>query len=536
MLAIDWMISENMKNGLRPIAAVLLMLILTASIPVESSSVAFWYGHLTWQGRGEYLAELDLLVGFGGEGLPCLDPSSGEDRACTGVNGLPGVSDTIRGPDGFFIDFGDDSQSDQLLFEVLEVYPDQGWVLTRAFDSSSVDGLITHLYPSSGPFTVSTEICCRIDSPYAARVWTVINFDLNNSGAVSVLPPIVDCAPGQICDFTVTSVDPDALDPERPNVQVRFSRPSQTGDRSFAQPEDAAVSGNKYVWYADIANGVELHSTQVFLEERNSNGVIVGTTSLDFVIRIREPRTVSDDDQIAIPVRWCVLDDSPTVDDPLRVGQMTLSGVFRERLAKVNAIFIPQANLGFFSAGRPIIIENGSGHADVPDPVTQGVVIHRLVNDCRMAWQRADPTVTGILTVQINRFDGADELLTDDVVGHAGVPLAWGSELSGDVGRQSLYAFSTIIDGAYLVSDPDYSLSRPLPNPDLIDKWLAHEFGHTLSLPDMPFDGSNLMDNINRNALVLMPDQVRAIRGQAVLYIPDVVINPEPGLLQLPTE
>jgi hypothetical protein len=530
--------SNNMKHGLQAIIAFLSLIFLTASHPVKSEAAIFWYGHLTWQGRGEageYLADLDFLAGFGGESLICIDPLSGQEQACTGANGLPGVGDTIRGPDSFRLDFGDGSQTSQLLFKVLAVYPTEGWVLTRAFDPLPIDGLISHRYAEPGPFTASVEVCCRPDSTYTARVWTEIDFNLNASGPVSVLPPIVDCALGRVCEFTITSVDPDAIDPERPNVQVRFPRPSETGDRDFQQPEKATLIGNKYVWNAGYAAQSGLHPTQVVLEERIAGGQLVGTTSIDFILRIRELVTLSDDDQIGIPVRWCVLANSPSVIDPGQLGQMTVAGVLRERLAKVNAIFLPQANLGFFLAGRPIIIENGPGQSDVPDPVSEGVVIHHLVNDCRMAWRRADPTVTGILAVQINRFDGADQLLTDDVIGHAGVPPSWDSEFSGDVGRQALHAFSTIIDGAYLVGEPAFSLTRPLPNPDPIEKWLAHEFGHALSLPHV-FESDNLMDNYNRNAIALNSGQVETIREQAVRFIPDVVINPEPGVLQIPTQ
>ena len=79
-----------MKRGMRAVVAVTMLILLTASMPVNSESTPLWYGHLTWQGRGEYLAELDFLAGFGAEGLTCVDPSSGEDQTCTGANGLPG--------------------------------------------------------------------------------------------------------------------------------------------------------------------------------------------------------------------------------------------------------------------------------------------------------------------------------------------------------------------------------------------------------------------------------------------------------------
>ncbi len=213
---------------------------------------------------------------------------------------------------------------------------------------------------------------------------------------------------------------------------------------------------------------------------------------------------------LEVPVRWCVLQGSPTETDPSGVKTR-----LHNRMADMNNfVYRPKANI-LFRSGLPVQQGGGGGLAippaqypvipdlslvgnpgDVinscpaePDPNSRcasspgdgAKEFNEVINRCRLAWlTQLGTVVNGVTAVQIRGF------VTKD-----GVATGW-------VG----FGYSAPFGSRTVLKDDSLIFS------DLQDKWASHEFGHTMSLPhgdgiDNDSDGTfdekdeNEADNLN---------------------------------------
>ncbi len=189
---------------------------------------------------------------------------------------------------------------------------------------------------------------------------------------------------------------------------------------------------------------------------------------------------------LEVPVRWCVLEGSPTLTDPAGVKTR-----LHTRMADMNNfVYRPKADI-LFRSGLPVQQGGGGGglaipparypvipdlnlvgnEGDVinscpanPDPNTRcdgrpgdgGKEFNEVINRCRLAWlTQLGTIVNGVTAVQIRSFVTKD----GDATGWVGFGY------SAPFGSRTL-----LKDDSLIFSDPQ-------------DKWASHEFGHTLSLP-----------------------------------------------------
>ncbi len=255
--------------------------------------------------------------------------------------------------------------------------------------------------------------------------------------------------------------------------------------------------------------------------------------------------------RVEIPIRWCALRGAPSIEDPALVGALTPDDVVRRRHEAANdAVYLPQANLRWRSAGNLVVesipllddpdcVESAPGVFDCARGQRGDVYVnpefnnfdefHDLVARCRAAWLAQDPTITGVTAVQINRFVGTD-----------GQPLPLlglgGRAAPGDRVAQAAAGRVMVVDAWY---------RRNATPPDTIDRLLAHELGHALSLEHGDgvdnegnrvldddddrfeykprFDGPNVMQYRTGTQLTL--DQVERMRSHALLTIPDLYVE-----------
>lgn len=176
------------------------------------------FGHIMWEakdGDPPNSARITFTAGFRRNGFTCRNPLSGGVVSCSGIDGLPGVGDVVLETiGGSRIDnFGDGSSTPTLYFKVFSININDNWLMARALQPGTADQeYILHSYAGTGPFTVVSESCCRINALSAPnahinnpgldyRFATVIDFSTRAS-PISLLPPIVDCPRESICTLS----------------------------------------------------------------------------------------------------------------------------------------------------------------------------------------------------------------------------------------------------------------------------------------------------------------------------------------------
>ncbi|HEX8701393.1 MAG TPA: choice-of-anchor A family protein [Myxococcaceae bacterium] len=145
-------------------------------------------------------------------------------------------------------------------------------------------GSITHTYNSDGPFTASISSCCRITNLSNPNenytVATPVRFNVNNSSPVSGLPPIVN-APVNTPNFTFQVP---AVDAEGDALTYRLASANESG--IVAPIQGLTVSSSGLVsWNTNGKIVGQLYTTQIVIEERR-NGVLIGSSAVDFILRI----------------------------------------------------------------------------------------------------------------------------------------------------------------------------------------------------------------------------------------------------------
>jgi len=263
--------------------------------------------------------------------------------------------------------------------------------------------------------------------------------------------------------------------------------------------------------------------------------------------------------RLELPIRWCGLRGSPSIENPSLMGATNVNDLLRRRHeAASDNIWLPQTGIAFRSAANFIVedyplLQDPDCVEGPPDTFTceKGVrgdvyidpdtanfdEYEALIAACRAAWQAQDPTIEGVTAVQINHFIDA-----------AGTPLS----ILGIGGRaQENDAREQIEAGRVAVVDHFYRQSVPgnpsPPNPsDTIDRLLAHELGHSVSLRHgdgldndnngsiddndeatvgLPrFDGDNIMQY--RSGAELTAGQATQARAHMLATVPDVRVQP----------
>lgn len=208
--------------------------------------------------------------------------------------GPPNVGDVIADP---FLDFGDGQGETPSLV-----------VIAVDGDTIYTEGHVSHTYSGNGPFTATMGSCCRLqpssghinNSELSYSVHTLVDFVRASSSPQVSVAPIVFCHTDAVCSFAFAS---NGADPGN-HLRWRFSTPSEAGDISFVQPgppqaPNAAtidpVQG-RYRWDTTGAtvNGPGLpsyYSTQIVVEEVNSQEETVSEAAADFFIALGETQT-----------------------------------------------------------------------------------------------------------------------------------------------------------------------------------------------------------------------------------------------------
>jgi hypothetical protein len=244
---------------------------------------------------------------------------------------------------------------------------------------------------------------------------------------------------------------------------------------------------------------------------------------------------------LEIPIRWCIVEGSPTQVDPGAVGASTVGEALRNRIQSLtDGIYSPRGSISFVSGGTanspeyPVLPDPVLAPSGVPGDVMIDPVLSDyqefvdLIADCKSAWEQGEGAVDGIVAVAMNRFVDPE----GDVVEVIGLG---GRADFLNANQQALAGRVMVIDGAYRVD----------VNPaDPYDRTLGHELGHALSLnhgdgedgdgdgeldnddeEGSRFDGPNLMQY--RDGEVLTNAQIIQMRLHAVTTIPETNISIE---------
>ena len=328
------------------------------------------------------------------------------------------------------------------------------------------------------------------------------------------------------------------IDPELGPLQANGGPTWTHALRPFSPALDAANCPGTVIDQRGGARPVDLPPAPATPNDAGLDGCDIGATEMslgDLLTRIQ------------IPVRWCAVAGAPSFADP--PVQDDVNAHLNQRNDKVSDnIFGPQSGIKFRSAANdkiedfPILIDQnitpGSRPGDVfIDPkLLDFEEVQQLWSECRLAWEAADPDLTGITALHINQFV--------DLNGNPLEILGIGSRAGFDIIDEQM------VSGRVMVIDDFY---RETANPpDTVDRILAHEFGHALSLfhgdgrdnlgpqaqcddgsldnnddqcENLPrFDGADLMQY--RDGTVLTIPQILQVRAQALSTIPDLTVEP----------
>jgi choice-of-anchor A domain-containing protein len=144
-------------------------------------------------------------------------------------------------------------------------------------------GPITHTYAGDGPYMANITSCCRItnlsnpNEDYSVQ--SPVRFNVANSSPVSGLPPIVNAPINTAFTFQVPAVDA-----EGDALSFRLATPAESG---IINPvAGLTVSSTGLVsWNTTGTQLNNLYTTQIVIEERR-NGVLIGSSAVDFILRI----------------------------------------------------------------------------------------------------------------------------------------------------------------------------------------------------------------------------------------------------------
>lgn len=311
--------------------AMTLVVPLSAGSQAEATHFRSGHGSFTWESVGNRDIEFQIQSSFRRDGYAtCYQTAPGTgitSTPCSGADGNPAPGDIILETIGdTYFSFGDGSSTPTLYYQVNSVDITRNWVFgyaldPAAFTAGEVSTRVRHTYAADGPIVAFMDTCCRLsggpqghvnnpDGFY--RIEALINVGSSNRSPVSVMPPIIECEVGEVCQFPVLANDPDG-----DTLAWRLATSQEaSGSGGFFQPgegqTDVAVasvneSTGLYTWDTDGAqlstgDNPTYYSTQVVIEDLDGNGEVKSKVAVDFFIQLRE--ALSDPPEF---------DDEPTV-------------------------------------------------------------------------------------------------------------------------------------------------------------------------------------------------------------------------------
>lgn len=175
--------------------------------------------------------------------------------------------------------------------------------LDSANDVATADASFTHTYTGTGPFSVQYDNCCRLSAPSHinnpdGEVILVSTIDLSaaTGSPVSLISPIIDCAPSAVCSFSIPAIKADPAS----TLTYRMATADESGivnqpGAPYATNAASISSTGTYTWdstgatlnpgLASDPTAPTFYSTQIVIEEV-LNGVTIASTPVDFFIRL----------------------------------------------------------------------------------------------------------------------------------------------------------------------------------------------------------------------------------------------------------
>lgn len=208
--------------------------------------------------------------------------------------GNPAVGSTVY--DG--VNFGDGSSAN-VAHKVVLVDQANDWML--------VEGTTSHTYAAAGPYTASVDTCCRLSGPSHINnpdgnftLRAKVDFAATMASPESSISPIVDCQKNATCNFVVPATDADGQ-----GISYRLATSS---DGFNNQPIGATIDSNSgvYSWNTTGAtlapSGYDTYySTQVVIQNLDSNGNVVAKTPVDFFIRLTDTASTNNAPEFDLP-------------------------------------------------------------------------------------------------------------------------------------------------------------------------------------------------------------------------------------------
>jgi len=179
---------------------------------------------------------------------------------------------------------------------------------------------------------------------------------------------------------------------------------------------------------------------------------------------------------LEVPVRWCVVEGSPSFDfgSPTVQEEVNAALIDRHELTSDN-IFRPQAAVKLRSAANilipdyPILSDPDTSVGNLGDVVVEPKARNyeeflQLIADCRVAWEANAPQLVGVTAVNITRFVDPDGNPID-ILGMGGRAEPFDQKLQ-------------MVAGRVMVVDRVYRTPPEIEPGDRIDRLLGHEMGH----------------------------------------------------------
>jgi len=267
------------RKFLIPIMAVFIFGVSAAAMQ-DAEASHFRFGHLNWESTGNG-NEVEL---------------SGEQAWRRTFFGSPGVGDVVGGTTT--LNFGDGGfQTICILVTAIDTVDD--WFFGMIVDCSTPPNShlnpnqivkITHTYatPNDGgvPWEAFWDSGNRIGFPLinspnsGFRVEAEVNLvNSNTQSPKSVIPPIVDCPAGTLCQFVIPAVDVDGDD-------LEFSLSPLADSRINSQPAGVSIDPNSGVvsWNTPAATIGDLYAVQFAINEIQNPKI--GRVVVDFFMRV----------------------------------------------------------------------------------------------------------------------------------------------------------------------------------------------------------------------------------------------------------